>query len=121
MPLHEEGMPDPEGLQLCKSSPTFLTAEQPLTLRIPGVDLPQNEKLCKPNYQELTAEQIPSAHPSEHTTIKVIVGAAQGSEAEGLIKSPIKPVGGVEYYDFKMTKSGESYWQPVCPSTLFLQ
>lgn len=78
-----------------------------------GLDLPHDKKMVEPNYQELTAEQIPSVHPTENITVKVIAGSAQGSEEEGLVKSPVTPVGGAEYYDVKMAKSGETYWQAV--------
>ena len=83
------------------------------------VDLPKDQKMIQPTYQELSAEQIPSAHPTDNITIKVIAGTAQGSETEGLVKSPVKPVGGCEYYDFKIIKSGETYWQPVSQFSMY--
>ena len=94
MPLHEPGMPDPEGLQL-------------------WLDLPAKSKLDPPTYTELTAEQIPSVHPSEHVTVRVIAGQMQGNEEEGLVKSVVAPAGGAEYYHAKMSKSGATLWQPV--------
>lgn len=69
--------------------------------------------MTAPSYQELTKETIPSAHPSEHVTIKVIAGESQGSEEEGLVKSPITPIAGTAYYDVRISKSGESVWQDI--------
>ena len=94
MPLHEEGMPDPHGLQL-------------------WIDLPKDKKMVDPSYQELTREQIPTANPSENVQIKVIAGQAQGSEEQGLVTSRVAPIQKVEYYDVQITKSGESVFQPI--------
>ncbi|KAL7007739.1 RNA pol II transcription cofactor [Cystobasidiomycetes sp. EMM_F5] len=94
MPLHEEGMPDPHGLQL-------------------WIDLKKDKKMMDPTYQELSAEAIPTARYSDFIDIKVIIGAAQGSAEQGLVKSPIHPVQGVEYYDIRISKAGESVFQPI--------
>lgn len=94
MPYHEEGSDDPEGLQL-------------------WLDLPKAHKMDEPDYQELPAEKVPSANPTENITIKVISGTAQGSEEQGLVTSPVRPVGGCHYYDIRMKKSGESIFQPI--------
>lgn len=87
-------MPDPHGLQL-------------------WIDLKKDKKMMDPTYQELSAEAIPTARYSDFIDIKVIIGAAQGSAEQGLVKSPIHPVQGVEYYDIRISKAGESVFQPI--------
>lgn len=73
MPLHDgPDDVDPVGLQL-------------------WVDLPHDKKLGEPDYQELSTDQMPYAHPSEDVEIKVISGEADGNAEEGKVTSPVKP------------------------------
>ena len=94
MPVHEEGSPDPEGLQL-------------------WVDLPKAHKMDEPDYQELLADDIPVAHPTGNISIRVISGSAVGSEEQGKVESPLRPVGGCHYYEIKMKKSGDTLFQDI--------
>lgn len=88
MPVHEEGKPDPEGLQL-------------------WIDLPKKDKFCEPSYQEKNASEITTVHPSENTEIVVISGESHGA------KGPVRPVGGCWYLDFRLKSPGASIWQPL--------
>ena len=98
MPLFDEDSPsgavDPEGLQL-------------------WIDLPKKAKDAPPTYTELLAEDIPDAHPSEFVSIRVIAGKAQGNGKQGMVESVVKPAGGAEYYQIRITRAGEKHWQPV--------
>lgn len=94
MPLFEENKPDPEGLQL-------------------WIDIPKDNKMTEPSYQELTADQVPVAHYSEDVDIKVISGQAKGSSEQGIVKSSVKPISGCHYYDITMKKAGVSFWQDI--------
>ncbi|KAF5365736.1 hypothetical protein D9758_003291 [Tetrapyrgos nigripes] len=76
MPVHEEGLPDPRGLQL-------------------WLDLPKQYKMVDPSYQELGPDKIPSAYPEGPegpVTIKVISGKSHG------VESPVRPLGGCWYF-----------------------
>lgn len=94
MPVHEPGLDTPFGLQL-------------------WIDLPKEHKMVEPSYQELSATQIPSAHPQPNTLVKVICGEADGSSEEGVISSPVRPLGGCWFTDYTIKKKGEKVFQRV--------
>lgn len=94
IPVHRPGLPDPTGLQL-------------------WIDLPAEHKMTEPSYQELSASEIPSAHPSSSVTIKVICGEADGSESEGVIKSPVRSLGGCWFLDVQLGKKGDEVFQRI--------
>ncbi|KAI5450859.1 RNA pol II transcription cofactor [Naganishia albida] len=88
MPLHEEGKPDPMGLQL-------------------WIDLPAKDKGIDPLYQEMLAKDICTVRPSEDVEITVISGESHGE------KGPVRPVGGCWYLDFKLKGKGAKVFQPL--------
>ncbi|ORY77266.1 RmlC-like cupin domain-containing protein [Leucosporidium creatinivorum] len=94
MPIHRPGGDNPTGLQL-------------------WIDLPSAHKLTEASYQELKASEIPSAHPSPDVLVKVICGTAQGNEQEGMVSSPVRPLGGCWFFDVKFAKAGERFWQEI--------
>lgn len=77
MPLHEEGGEHPAGLQL-------------------WINLPKDQKMVPPQYQELRSEQIPVVNLANGATVKVISGSSHG------IESPIRHLGGCLYYDIHL-------------------
>lgn len=89
MPIHTKGGKDPFGLQL-------------------WIDLPKEHKLVPPSYQELKAAEIPSANPTSSVQIKVICGEAQGSSEQGLVKSPVRPLGGCWFLDVVWDKKSDA-------------
>jgi len=93
MPMHGPGLENPFGLQL-------------------WIDLPKQHKLVKPSYQELRADQIPSAQYSPEVLIKVVCGEALGADGE-VVSSPVRPLGGCWFFDVKISKEGESMWQAI--------
>ncbi|SCV73928.1 BQ2448_6358 [Microbotryum intermedium] len=96
MPVRGPGLPNPKGLQL-------------------WVDLPKAKRMIDASYQELKSSEIPSAHPTSNTTIKVISGTAQGNASEGSVTSPIKPPGGCWIFDVTFTAKGEQIFQAIPP------
>ncbi|KAJ9115510.1 hypothetical protein QFC22_005268 [Naganishia vaughanmartiniae] len=88
MPLHEEGKPDPQGLQL-------------------WIDLPAKDKGIDPLYQEMLSKDIITVHPAADVEITVISGESHGE------KGPVRPVGGCWYLDFKLKKKGAKVFQPL--------
>lgn len=103
MPLHrdEKGnkLPDPVGLQL-------------------WLDIPKENKMDEPSYQELTAKQVPEAHPRadqpEETEgkgwkVKVIAGESHG------VKSPVRTPahGSCWYLDVTLDKPGDRIFQEI--------
>jgi quercetin 2,3-dioxygenase len=94
MPIHRPGGDNPTGLQL-------------------WIDLPSAHKLTEASYQELKASEIPSAHPSPNVLVKVICGTAEGSEEEGEVKSPVRPLGGCWFFDVQFGAKGEKFWQAI--------
>ncbi|KAM0790071.1 hypothetical protein ACM66B_005399 [Microbotryomycetes sp. NB124-2] len=94
MPVHKPGGDNPTGLQL-------------------WIDLPKEHKLTDPSYQELRADQIPSAHPSEDVLVKVICGTAEGNDKEGKVSSPVRPLGGCWFLDVQFSKRGSQFWQAI--------
>ncbi|GAA5907209.1 hypothetical protein JCM6882_008391 [Rhodosporidiobolus microsporus] len=94
MPVHGDGRPDPFGLQL-------------------WIDLPKQHKLVEASYQERKAAEVASAHPSEHLTVKVICGEADGNEQEGVVKGNVRPLGGCWFLDYVFTKKGEKAFQRI--------
>lgn len=90
MPVHEEGQPEPRGLQL-------------------WVDLPKQYKMVEPSYQELGPEGIPSAYPlgpDGGVEVKVISGKSFGTE------SPVRPLGGCWYFHM-IFKKKETIFQEL--------
>ncbi|KAG0021795.1 hypothetical protein BGZ81_008770 [Podila clonocystis] len=63
------------------------------------VNLPHDQKMCEPQYQELRDEQIPRANPEEGVVIKVIAGESHG------VKSPVYTRTPTMYLDVKMGKN----------------
>ncbi|SDA01528.1 BZ3500_MvSof-1268-A1-R1_Chr10-1g02756 [Microbotryum saponariae] len=94
MPVRGPGLPNPKGLQL-------------------WVDLPKAKRMTEASYQELKSSEIPSAHPTSNTTIKVISGTALGNESEGSVTSPIKPPGGCWIFDVTFKAKGEQVFQAI--------
>ncbi|GAA5850621.1 hypothetical protein JCM3766R1_004584 [Sporobolomyces carnicolor] len=94
MPVHGPGLEDPFGLQL-------------------WIDLPEEHKLVKASYQELSSSQVPSAHPSPDTLVKVICGEADGSPDEGVVSSPVRPLGGCWFTDYTIKKKGDRVFQRI--------
>lgn len=91
MPVHENGAPDPRGLQL-------------------WVDLPKQYKMVEPSYQELGPNEIPTADPNGDgsVTVKVISGKT------GLVESPVRPLGGCWLFHVIFNKNGTSrYFQEI--------
>jgi redox-sensitive bicupin YhaK (pirin superfamily) len=73
------------------------------------VNLPKVDKMTKPNYQEIPAEKIPSAHTSDgHVSVHVLAGEALGVRAAIETRTPIF------YLDFNL-KPGSEIVQPVAP------
>ncbi|GAA5956000.1 hypothetical protein JCM3765_000066 [Sporobolomyces pararoseus] len=93
MPVHGKGLDDPYGLQL-------------------WIDLPKQHKLVEPSYQELSASEIPSAHPTPNTLVKVICGESDGENGE-IVSSPVRPLGGCWYSDWIFNKKGEKGFQRI--------
>ncbi|KIJ44108.1 hypothetical protein M422DRAFT_30627 [Sphaerobolus stellatus SS14] len=98
MPVHAPGQPDPEGLQL-------------------WIDLPKEQKMMAPNYQELGPEGIPSAFPAGPDggiEIKVISGKSHG------VDSPVRPQGGCWYFHVTFHKKGTFFQDIPAGWTTFL-
>ncbi|GAA5980091.1 hypothetical protein JCM5350_001760 [Sporobolomyces pararoseus] len=93
MPVHEKGLDDPIGLQL-------------------WIDLPKQHKLVPPSYQELNSSQIPTAHPTRNTRVKVICGESDNEDGE-TVSSPVRPLGGCWYSDWVFEKKGEKSFQRI--------
>ena len=104
MPVHEEGKPEPRGLQL-------------------WVDLPKQFKMVEPSYQELgpagfvlhlvlilfyvahnfLRHSVPSAYPADPEggiEVKVISGKSHG------VESPVRPLGGCWFFHAIFKKKG---------------
>ncbi|KAL8287246.1 hypothetical protein RQP46_003698 [Phenoliferia psychrophenolica] len=94
MPIHGKGKKDPFGLQL-------------------WIDLPKEHKMVAPTYQELKASEIPSANPIPSVNIKVICGESDGSEEQGVVSSPVKPLGGCWFADVVFDENGGTIFQRV--------
>lgn len=77
------------------------------------IDLPKQHKLVEASYQELTAAEIPAAHPSEGVTIKVVCGETDGSESEGVVISPVRPLGGCWFLDVQLKNKGDEVFQRI--------
>ena len=92
MPVQEKADdPVPEGLQL-------------------WVDLPESEKMSKPEYQDLTDAQLPRAYPhGEHgdVVVKIISGESHG------VKSPAKQCAGCWYFQIDLKKKGAKFFQAI--------
>jgi len=98
MPVHEEGAPEPRGLQL-------------------WVDLPKEHKMVEPSYQELGPEQIPIAYPAGPEgpiKIRVISGKSHG------IESSVRPLGGCWYFHVIFDKEGTMFQDFPSNWTVFL-
>jgi len=98
MPIHAPGQPDPEGLQL-------------------WIDLPKDQKMSAPTYQELGPKEIPSAFPEGPdgpVEIKVISGKSYG------VDSPVRPQGGCWYFHVIFRKKGSIFQDIPAGWTTFL-
>ncbi|CAA7271743.1 unnamed protein product [Cyclocybe aegerita] len=87
MPVHQQGSPDPRGLQL-------------------WVDLPKQYKMVDPSYQELGPDQIPVAYPAGPdgpVKVKVISGKSHG------VESPVRPLGGCWFLHITFNRDGEMF------------
>lgn len=94
------------------------------------VDLPKEQKMTEPTYQELTAKKykpsseptpqgllltstifnsFPTAYPQgeEGPAIKIISGKSFG------VESPVRPLGGCWYFDVSFKKAGQSVFQDI--------
>ncbi|KAF5392202.1 hypothetical protein D9757_001411 [Collybiopsis confluens] len=99
MPVHEEGYPDPKGMQL-------------------WIDLPKQYKMVDPSYQELAPSEIPLAYPNGEdgpVKIKVVSGKSHG------VESPVRPLGGCWYLHFSFNKK-DTVFQEIrtCRHDLYL-
>ncbi|KAG0061552.1 hypothetical protein BGZ93_008791 [Podila epicladia] len=63
------------------------------------VNLPHDQKMCEPQYQELRDGQIPRATPEDGVVIKVIAGESHG------VKSPVYTRTPTMYLDVRMGKN----------------
>jgi len=98
MPVHEEGKPEPRGLQL-------------------WVDLPKQFKMVEPSYQELGPEGVPSAYPAGPDgglEVKVISGKSHG------VESPVRPLGGCWFFHVIFKKKGTIFQDIPAGWTTFL-
>lgn len=74
------------------------------------VNLPQQDKMMRPRYQELSAAQIPVAHTEDgQVSVKVIAGSALGAQAAITTQTPIL------YLHFTL-QPGATVVQPVPPA-----
>ncbi|KAM0751206.1 hypothetical protein T439DRAFT_313508 [Meredithblackwellia eburnea MCA 4105] len=94
MPIHKKGQADPFGLQL-------------------WIDLPKEHKMVDPSYQELSSEAIPSANPLPSVQIKVICGEADGNETQGVVSSPVRPLGGCWFADVVFSEAGSTVFHRI--------
>lgn len=69
--------------------------------------------MVEPSYQELSSSEIPSAHPTRNVLVKVICGESDGSPSEGIISSPVRPLGGCWFTDYTIKKKGEKVFQRI--------
>ncbi|KAK3814114.1 MAG: RmlC-like cupin domain-containing protein [Benniella sp.] len=63
------------------------------------INLPQEHKMCEPQYQELLDKEIPRATPQEGVTVKVIAGESHGVKSKVYTRTPTM------YLDYKMDKN----------------
>ena len=71
------------------------------------VNLPRSEKLIRPRYQEIPAEEIPTISPKQGVSIKVIAGSYGG------IKGPVKDiVADPDYLDISL-EEGKTFLHQV--------
>lgn len=71
------------------------------------VDLPAEQKMIEPSYQEKKAADITTVRPSEGVGIVLISGESHGA------KGFVRPVGGCWLMDFKLQRPGASVFQPI--------
>lgn len=97
MPIYEEGLDVPVGLQL-------------------WVNLPSQSKMVAPAYKDLKAESIPTVFLDQgDIEIRVIGGTSCN------VSVPIPPIGGCWYFHMKFHKSRSGFRQDLPPSwTSFL-
>lgn len=94
IPLFEDGGVSPEGLQL-------------------WIDLPSNKKNVDASYQDKKAYEVPSANPSKDVAIKVICGESQGDDSQGLVESPVRPLGGCWFFDIQLSSESATVFQHI--------
>ncbi|KAH8834687.1 pirin domain-containing protein [Flagelloscypha sp. PMI_526] len=97
------------GIQLMTAGKGVIHAEMPTWPRPDSpdpigmqlwIDIPEQFKMMEPNYQEYSGDNLPVAHPSNGTTIKVISGRSYGAV------SPVKPQGGCWFLHVTVDKAG---------------
>lgn len=71
------------------------------------IDLPADQKMIEPSYQEKKAAEIDTVNPQPGVQVTVISGEAFG------VKGFVRPVGGCWFLDFKLTDAGASVFQPL--------
>lgn len=92
MPVHGPGMPNPTGLQL-------------------WIDLPREMKMITPQYEEVKAKDMPTAHPSPDVMVRVICGESDGGEGEGVVAALVRKVAGCWFLDAALADAGSTFFQ----------
>ncbi|KAF9117411.1 hypothetical protein BGX30_005520, partial [Mortierella sp. GBA39] len=81
-----KGTIGPGDLQWMTAGRGIVHTEMPVKTQAPAhglqlwINLPKEQKMCEPQYQELLDSQIPRANPQEGVVIKVIAGESHGEE-----------------------------------------
>lgn len=110
MPIHGGGRDNPIGLQLSVNSSTpRIVADID---EHSWIDLPKQHKMVEPSYQELKADQVPTAVVNPFVSMKVISGKADAENGK-VVESPVRPLGGCWFFDVTITKKGESVFQAI--------
>ncbi|KAF9084093.1 hypothetical protein BGX23_010847, partial [Mortierella sp. AD031] len=97
-----KGTIGPGDLQWMTAGRGIVHTEMPVKTSTPAhglqlwINLPQSEKMCEPQYQELLDGQIPRATPQDGVVIKVIAGKSHGVSSRVCTRTPTM------YLDFKM-------------------
>jgi len=65
------------------------------------VNLPREQKMVAPTYQELAADQVPEAEDGKGVSVRVVAGTSMG------ISSPVRTITPTYYLDFRIKPGGE--------------